>query len=1155
MSDFERIVLWFFIIIAWFIFYGTCMSLWEQYNINPLYTVFGGLAVIGGIVWLIYHLSKKHKEKVRARAAKIRGTYPNAYRAYKADNHIEYKYLDESVASIPDGKWEKMEKDAKELNVVYDKIRNTYKIGFELWSKKNKISNQYWASETKTKIKKFAVDSVEEIIKNEKQELESKWPSEQNDFSSHCRDLRDEIFPSFGCYVYKYELPINLFGNSVKVWQMFPYAYCLDKTIDYTLEKACFENAELIAQHKWQDIHSEIKTTCDYINKLYDEERVSLYFNFQDGWKENVLIDIMETFGLHLNDNITQGVIYINSSLKRFRQSISNTSIEDWVNKIRRRVVIIDLAAENDELLRLCEDVTSKAKVKYPLITVVSLYKCFSSDEMKEIIEKDRQEAEAKKKEEEERLRKYRMLPLDEIPDIDNQPHVPDVPTIEYEKGVVITDKEIIRVNYDIQQCVDNKFYSYYTAPTIYNVVFPYRRRKTGLRGYTELKFENRLRKEFKNIDNYEVLGDVSIMASEGYQPYEPDIAIVEKTNKYGLRIDIEIDEPYSGYDREPIHYLGCGDEFRDKNLSNLGWLVIRFSESQIFKEPYACICYIKQVVSQIDSSFLPQIEGDIPHRIRRWSEFDAKCMILYKEREKMLQHEFGQKIIDSNTVNTEMSEYEKKVSAFVNPLYVPTLVKHNLDDSIVSFPQDSDLQFEPNEHIYIYKGHYTLDAISSVVNKFFKPFESFRISFEKSMRKKIDQGELLEEWNYKGQYAREIGTFMHSQIEAYFSHQDIKYTTHFVYNGLVKKVDEVVSIEDEIEQFKEFLSDNPIKPFRTEWHIFDPEYKIAGTIDLLCRNGNKFDIYDWKRSYRASPYEVEYSKGINGLEHIPDIAFYHYALQQNLYKYILEKNYNIKISNMYIVVLHTYLNHYELHKIPNLDNEIRTILKYIGQQKGIINDLTTAVDKEMELKVAPSAKEINNHEYVDLGLSVKWATCNIGASCAEELGDFYAWGEISSKESYDWKNYRFWEEGDIEEKMVFSKYKFIRSKGPIGSNVKLEKADDAAYVKWGSTWHIPTWKDFKELQEGCIWEWCDYKGVLGYKVSGKKSGYTNNYIFLPASGSYKSKERMVHNSRYWANGVFFDTASAEALVFKSDEIRSTGVSRFIGCTIRPVCL
>lgn len=1159
MSPFDKIGTWVIAALIWFVVFFSMLDNSDFMNTNFLLIYAVVILCTGGyllIVWIVYKLEKKHEDKINRRVESIKNKYNNAYEAYKADNTISYEFFKERVAAIPDEKWEEMETEAKALNDKYDTIRHKYKIGFEIWSKKNKITDKYWASDVKTKTKKLAVDSEKEIIKLEQDELNSKWSSSQNEFSSHCRDLRDEIIPSFGCYVYNYKLPIGLFNNSAKVWQMFAYSYCLDKTIDYSLEKACYENAEIVTQHKWVDIHTVIEKTCDYINKLYDEEGISLYFNFPDGWKEDILKDIMECFNQHLNKYITKNKTYIESSLKRFKQGISNTSLEDWVNKIYRRVVIIDLATENEQLIHLCESVTFKAKDKYPLITVVSLYKCFSSDEMKEIIEKDRQETEAKKKEEEEKQRQYRMLPLDEIPNLDDQPYVPNVSTAEYEKGVIITDNEIIRVNYDIPQCSDNKFYSFYTAPTIYNVVFPYRRRKVVLRGYTEAKFENRIRQEFKSEDNYEVLGDVSIVAAEGYQPYEPDIAIVEKKNKYGLRIDIEIDEPYSGYDKEPIHYIGCGDEFRDKNLANIGWLVIRFSEDQIFKEPYACICYIKQVVSQIDNTFLPLVNGEIPNRIRRWTEFEAKRMMLFKKREKMLKHEFGKQTIASNTTNTLMSEFEKKVAVQVNPLYIPSLVKHNIDNSLDSFEQDSDLQFEPHEHIYIYKGHYTLDAVSTVVNKFFKPFESFRISFEMSMKKRIDQHELLEEWDYQGQYAREIGTFMHSQIEAYFSHEEIKNTTHFVYNGVVKKVDEDVSIEEEMAQFKEFLSDNPIKPFRTEWHIFDSEYKIAGTIDLLCRNGKNFDIYDWKRSYRASPYEMDYSKGINGLEHIPDISFYHYALQQNLYKYILEKSYNIKISRMYIVVLHPYLHQYEQYEIPRLDEEIKTILKFIGSQKGIIDDKDLDDDEAVNIQEKPSTQLVDNHECVDLGLSVKWATCNIGATCPEDLGDYFAWGETMPKRSYYWINYRLKTVGDDRKNIQLSKYNEMEHKGCIDNKRFLEPEDDVASIKYGSKWRMPTRNEFRELINNCTWKWTEVKGIKGYIITSKVIGYSKNHIFLPAAG-YKNGKELKDESRYWTNEACeFGSTEAYNLEFKSDYFKVTlGTSRFVGHSIRPVCL
>ena len=154
--------------------------------------------------------------------------------------------------------------------------------------------------------------------------------------------------------------------------------------------------------------------------------------------------------------------------------------------------------------------------------------------------------------------------------------------------------------------------------------------------------------------------------------------------------------------------------------------------------------------------------------------------------------------------------------------------------------------------------------------------------------------------------------------------------STQFFYNGAFVKVNKDVSINVEISYFKNFLKDNPITPFRTEWHIFDMDLKLAGTVDLLCRNGNHYDIYDWKRSRKASPHETVWQNGINGLQHIPDISFYRYALQQNLYKYILEKNYGIIIENMYIVVLHPMFENYQKFKIPNMSKEVSIIKSHI---------------------------------------------------------------------------------------------------------------------------------------------------------------------------------------------------------------------------------
>lgn len=506
----------------------------------------------------------------------------------------------------------------------------------------------------------------------------------------------------------------------------------------------------------------------------------------------------------------------------------------------------------------------------------------------------------------------------------------------EYKKGI-IPEQELVYTNYTLKTKQDIYGYCYYTAPKKRTIVYPYRRQKVELRGYTEADFEQQLRLSLKNNDNYQVLGDVSILVADNTHPYEPDISIIELNNKYGIRIDIEIDEPYGGLDKCPIHYIGCGDDFRDKYLSHLGWLVVRFSEKQIYTEPELCINYIHTLIKKIDPDFKTNRSDEHPMQDGRWTEVDAKKMIARRYRENLLNHEFGAKEHDLSKRKLSQTELEKQAARKIKPFDIPSSEQKNIDHSTITFLQDAKLQFEPQEHIYLYDGKIHLMPISNIVNLFFAPFDAIGISQQIALRDNIDQCAILEEWECKGAESREIGTFMHSQIESYFQNSRPIYNTQFVYNGDFVNVDKEVSIEMELQFFKNFIRDHDsITPFRTEWRICDLELKIAGTIDLLCKNKNGgFDIYDWKRSRKASPDERIWRNGINGLHHVPDISFYHYALQQNLYKYILENNYNVRIDNMYIVVFHADFENYQKYRIPNMGKEVQIMVKYIQSHCG----------------------------------------------------------------------------------------------------------------------------------------------------------------------------------------------------------------------------
>ena len=141
----------------------------------------------------------------------------------------------------------------------------------------------------------------------------------------------------------------------------------------------------------------------------------------------------------------------------------------------------------------------------------------------------------------------------------------------------------------------------------------------------------------------------------------------------------------------------------------------------------------------------------------------------------------------------------------------------------------------------------------------------------------------------------------------------------------------------------------------------------------------------------------------------------------------------------------------------------------------------------------------INGYAYVDLGLSVKWAVCNLGAEAPEQFGDYYSWGETDPYDgSYDGVGYG------------------------MGATDILDAADDAASIVMGGTWRIPTQEEWTELLENCRFEWCSVNDVPGYKVSSNVSGFESSYIFLPAAG-FMSNGRFYSASTVFAGEYYGD--------------------------------
>jgi len=198
----------------------------------------------------------------------------------------------------------------------------------------------------------------------------------------------------------------------------------------------------------------------------------------------------------------------------------------------------------------------------------------------------------------------------------------------------------------------------------------------------------------------------------------------------------------------------------------------------------------------------------------------------------------------------------------------------------------------------------------------------------------------------------------------------------------------------------------------------------------------------------------------------------------------------------------------------------------------------------------------INGHEYVDLGLSVKWATCNVGASQPHECGDYFAWGETETKEEYIDENCK-----TIE--CIKVKKGFFKKRIETEYIDKRENFKDTARVNWGGSWRLPTKREMEELEDKCTWKWTTQSGVDGMRVTGPNG----NSIFLPAAGycwEVENIEDLDSNGYYWSSTPYesipyyayyldFDSNSDDYLDLDSGSHNVFGGLRDEGRTVRPV--
>ena len=202
----------------------------------------------------------------------------------------------------------------------------------------------------------------------------------------------------------------------------------------------------------------------------------------------------------------------------------------------------------------------------------------------------------------------------------------------------------------------------------------------------------------------------------------------------------------------------------------------------------------------------------------------------------------------------------------------------------------------------------------------------------------------------------------------------------------------------------------------------------------------------------------------------------------------------------------------------------------------------------------------------VDLGLSVKWASFNLGASKPEEFGDYYAWGETEpyyssldpltwkegKEDGYAWSSYK-WCMGTYKTLTKYCYYSYYGFEGFTDSRTVLDPEDDAAHMNLGDKWRMPTDGEWTELLNNCSSVWTEENGVSGCRFTSKKNG---DSIFLPAAKGNANLNVGDSYGFYWSSSLSMENnypISAQHVYFRSDGVYSSATFRYSGYSVRPV--
>jgi hypothetical protein len=241
--------------------------------------------------------------------------------------------------------------------------------------------------------------------------------------------------------------------------------------------------------------------------------------------------------------------------------------------------------------------------------------------------------------------------------------------------------------------------------------------------------------------------------------------------------------------------------------------------------------------------------------------------------------------------------------------------------------PRDKFITFYEPTHTYTIKG--SSDRIISgtgFLHQFFGHFDAKAIlkkmfskpeKLAEKYRGKTPE-QIEAEWSENGRQASEMGTAVHLAIEQFL-------------NGSDHLIPKTILLSPEWRYFMNFWNDHghDLEPYRTEWEVWSEEHLLCGSIDMVFRrkSDGKFLIYDWKRT-REIKTSNKYQKGLAPLDHLEDCNYWHYTLQLNVYRWILENLYGLEVADLYLIIVHPDNKNYIRMRLNRLDDEVEDMLE-----------------------------------------------------------------------------------------------------------------------------------------------------------------------------------------------------------------------------------